>query len=58
MGICDKEELIIYEISKDGSWNYTNPIFEKKWKAIFGDNTIGADLKKSIGKENIKAKLM
>ncbi|MBR6445116.1 MAG: type I restriction enzyme HsdR N-terminal domain-containing protein [Prevotella sp.] len=58
MGICDKEELIIYEISKDGSWNYTNPIFEKKWKAIFGDNTIGADLKKIIGKENIKAKLM
>lgn len=55
MGICDKERIIIYEANNDGSYSYSNPIFEKSWAAIFCDDTIGADLKKIVGKENIKA---
>lgn len=54
MGICDKERIIIYRADEEGNYNYSNPIFEKSWAAIFGDNTIGADLKKIIGRENIK----
>ena len=54
MGICDKERIIIYEANKEGNYSYANPVFEKSWAAIFGDDTIGAELKKIIGKENIK----
>ena len=54
MGICDKERIIIYKANKDGIYCYSNPIFEKSWAAIFSDDTIGADLKKIIGRENIK----
>ena len=53
MGICDKERIIIYKADEGGNYNYSNPIFEKSWAAIFGDNTIGADLKKIIGRENV-----
>ena len=55
MGICDKERIIVYKANNEGVYNYSNPIFEKSWAAIFGDETIGADLKKIIGRENIKA---
>lgn len=55
MGICDKERIIIYKANKEGNYSYSNPIFEKSWAAIFGDDTIGADLKKIIGREIVKA---
>ena len=54
MGICDKERIVIYKANNEGNYNYSNPIFEKSWAAIFGDDNIGADLKKIIGRENIK----
>jgi len=49
MGICDKERLIIYKVN-EGRCDFEKPIFENHWKAICGDETVGATLNHLIGR--------
>jgi hypothetical protein len=51
MGICDKERIIIYKVTKEGYCDISNPLFENHWAAIYSDPIVGANLKKIIGKE-------
>ena len=52
-GVCDKERVVIYRMSKSGTSDIDRPVFENHWAAIFSDNVEGAKLKQIIGREAI-----
>lgn len=52
--ICDKERIIVYRMSAEGSANRDNPIYENHWAAIFPDDSEWGRLKQIIGRETIK----
>lgn len=54
MAICDKERLIVYEVTSSGIWDQSNPIFENHWGAINNEADVYAELVKIIAPEIIK----
>lgn len=52
MAICDKERIIVYEVS-DGNADIHTPVFENHWTSIFASDAIGGALKHVIGRETI-----
>lgn len=55
LGICDEERLVIYKRTKDGRFNYDEPIFERHWGEISTDVEVFAELKKLISPSVIKS---
>ncbi len=52
MGICDKERLVIYDVSS-GTAKQETPIFEQHWAVIYTDTSTLNRLVKLIGKETM-----
>ena len=55
MAICDKERLIIYEVTNSGAWDQSKPIFESHWGAINNEADVYAELVKIMSPEIIKS---
>lgn len=52
-GVCDKERLVLYRMSQQGTSDIDRPLFENHWAAILADDIEGAKLKQLIGRETI-----
>lgn len=52
MGICDKERLVLYDVSS-GTARQETPIFEQHWAVIYTDTSTLNRLVKLIGKETM-----
>ena len=54
MAICDKERMIVFNVSDSGFADYEHPAFEGHWAAIYSDGHVGQQLKKLISHDVVK----